>query len=68
MIGRAGLELSLENKGETLMVGQGVGTSALEGKEKQVQTLAALITLWPKLSLVDQQTLLRTAMAFAASQ
>ena len=68
MIGRAGLEPPRENKGETLGVGQGVGTSAVEGGEKPDPTLAALLALWPTLKLAKRQSLLRQAQGASEVQ
>ena len=65
MIGRAGLEPPRENKGETLGVGQGVGTSAVEGGEKTDPTLAALLALWPSLKPAERRIVLRHAQSIA---
>jgi hypothetical protein len=68
LIGRAGLEPTRENKGETQGVGQGVGTSDVEGGGKQDQTLATLLALWPALRPADRKALLRQAQAIADAQ
>jgi integrase len=71
-VGRAGLEPTRENKGETLGVGQGVGTSTAKGGAKADRTgcpmLATLEALWPSLRPADRQDLLGQAQAAVDAQ
>jgi integrase len=71
-VAEAGLEPPRKNKGQTLGVGQGVGTSGAKGGAKADRTgcpmLAALEALWPSLRPADRQDLLGQAQAAVDAQ